>query len=97
GVLRAIGLGSRSLFLIFLGKAALIGLLGAPAGYFAGILLPFTGAQHTELAARFSDFVEPVHLGMMVLGAPLLAVLASWFPALLASRQDPARILSEER
>jgi ABC-type lipoprotein release transport system permease subunit len=31
-----------------------------------------------------------------VLGASLLAVIAGWIPAMIASRQDPAEVLREE-
>ena len=97
GVLRAIGVRSSGLYVLFLGKAALAGLLGGPAGYVAGLLLPLTVPRSAALTVRAAEIVDPVHVAVIVLGTPLLAMLASWIPALLASQQDPARILSEER
>jgi ABC-type lipoprotein release transport system permease subunit len=38
---------------------------------------------------------EPRWLLLTVLLAPVLAALASWMPALLAARQDPAVTLQE--
>jgi ABC-type lipoprotein release transport system permease subunit len=40
--------------------------------------------------------LKPVYAALAVAVAPLLAAIASWLPAMLASRQDPAVILREE-
>ena len=37
----------------------------------------------------------PVLVGVIAV-APLLAMIASWLPAILAAQQDPAMILREE-
>lgn len=101
GVLRAIGVRSRQILGIFLGKAFLCGLLAAVVGVPLGMALangwlnrvpegePITLVQllsrHTLLA-----------LLAVASGAPVVAMLASWLPALSAANQDPARVLSEE-
>ncbi|MBN1419494.1 MAG: FtsX-like permease family protein [Planctomycetes bacterium] len=81
GILRAMGVRSRQIFLVFLGKAAAMGLAGALLGYAAGIV---AGPGSAAL------------LGAVVAGAPLLAALAAWLPAMLAAQQDPAIVLREE-
>jgi ABC-type lipoprotein release transport system permease subunit len=89
GVLRALGVRSRSIFLLFLGKAVVMGLLGAALGYFAGLGV---GAAWGEGGAAW---LEPGMLALVLLGAPMLCGLASWAPAMIAAQQDPAFVLRE--
>ena len=84
GILRAIGLRSRQILSIVLGKAVLIGLAGGVVGYFTGAVVAGS--------TRFSPELFLLAAGL----ALLLASLASWIPALLAARQDPALVLQEE-
>ncbi|MCD6303970.1 MAG: FtsX-like permease family protein [Planctomycetes bacterium] len=98
GILRAIGVGSRRIFTVFLAKAVLIGLLGALGGYALGLGVSMFATQHVaslriEHPAKL--FVPLVLAGVLV-AAPIISVLASWAPATLAARQDPAVILSRE-
>lgn len=83
GILRALGVGTPQILAVFLGKAIVIGLVGAALGYPAGLL---TGAPA----------VDSRMLPAVLAGAPVLAALASWLPALLAAQQDPADVLREE-
>jgi len=96
GILRALGLRSRQILSIFLGKAVVIGLAGATFGYLAGRLIGAAwretpGAPPIEIA-----FLDLQLLVMMLVAAPLLAALASWLPAMMAAQQDPADVLREE-
>ena len=96
GLLRAMGINSSKIMKIFLGKAALIGFTGAVAGYAAGFMVGFlSGELNATLSSAYVLF-DPGLAGYIFLGAPLLAVTASWIPALIASLQDPAEILREE-
>src|SRR5262249_25575046 len=88
GILRALGLGSLRVFGLFLARAVLVGLLGALLGYAAGLLV---GVLWGEGPA--SGVFDPLQLALVVAAAPVLCGLASWVPALLASRQDPAVVL----
>lgn len=92
GVLRALGVRSAQILVVFLGKATLIGIAGGIVGYAAGFL---TGAAWGEGATPASLF-DPALLAMSILLAPLLALIAAWIPALLAAQQDPAVVLREE-
>lgn len=92
GVLRALGLRSRQIFTIFLGKAAFTGLLGACAGYACGFLVVWAW-QEAPPAGKIFD---PLLLGVALLLAPALSCLAGWAPAVIAARQDPAVVLQEE-
>jgi hypothetical protein len=98
GILRAIGVRARSVVRVFFTRAMITGLLGAGAGYAAGLAVAVMVERSTpslrvdSAAALF----EPRLMAIVLVAAPLLAVLASWAPAMLAGRQDPAVILARE-
>jgi hypothetical protein len=98
GILRAIGLKSRQIMLVFLGKAVCLGLLGGligcALGYGAGLSLAGLAESAAEqlwesAAVRSTIFSVP-------LAAPAVAVLATWIPALMAAQRDPALVLQAE-
>lgn len=105
GILRAIGLRSGQVLAAFLGKALLIGLIGGCLGSGLGAclskILPHFGTQ-LPLADRaiWSAVMSSGPMMTTLLVVPFLAMclagLASWIPALLAARQDPALILQGE-
>jgi ABC-type antimicrobial peptide transport system permease subunit len=91
-----LGLRSGQILLIFLGKAVLLGLFGGVLGYAAGFAMGLAaGESGSGIGAAWRLF-HPGLFFMVVLTAPLLAGLASWVPALVAARIDPAEILREE-
>ena len=98
GILRAIGVRSGHIFSVFLVKALAIGLLGAVTGYAAGLAVSFVASQRVESlqVGGLGELFTPWLLVAVVCAAPLLSVLASWAPATLAARQDPAVVLSKE-
>ena len=89
GVLRALGKGSNSIAALFLGKAALLGLsgglIGCAIGY--GIAIGFGGsALQTALMWLLATLI----------GAPLIALIATYLPATVAIGQDPAVVLRDQ-
>jgi ABC-type lipoprotein release transport system permease subunit len=89
GILRAMGITSIRILMVLLMKAVLVGVLAAVVGYGAGALaVAFSEPQHGPKL-----WWQPLLIGQLLLAAPLLCVLASWLPAILAVRQDPAEIL----
>lgn len=94
GILRAIGLGARQLLAIFIGKAALVGVLGAALGSLGGLVAGIYAQEAIgpEIASRLAD---PLLLATVFVAAPALAAVAAWIPALLAAQQDPAEVLRE--
>ena len=86
--------------LVFLIKAAAVGLLGGLAGVSAGLLIGRMLGSTQSGATSWNELFAADNLPVMVLIAPLSALvlsgLASWIPALLAARQDPAVILQRE-
>lgn len=96
GILRAIGFGSAHILLIFLGKALIIGLLGAAVGYVAGFAVGLAWSDLPSSAATSTKLFAPELLLLSFVIALLLSALASWIPAVLAARQDPALVLQQE-
>jgi ABC-type lipoprotein release transport system permease subunit len=104
GILRALGKGSRTIMGLFLGKAVLVGLLGAGIGFLLGSGVGY--GLGTEITRWFGaeplydargSFAFPLPLLLMaVLGAPLLSAVASYLPALWAALQDPAVVLRDQ-
>lgn len=67
-------------------------------GYCAGLA---AGVAAARIAPSLrveapSELFAPGLLAAVVVAAPVLAMLASWAPATMAARQDPAVILSKE-
>lgn len=96
GILRALGLRSRQVLLIFLGKAVAIGFGGALLGYIIGRAVGAMWREAPGLPPIPVNFVDPKLLLLVLVAAPLLAALASWLPAMIATQQDPAVVLREE-
>lgn len=89
GILRALGKGSGSIAALFLGKAVLLGLVGGLVGCVAGYLI----------AASFGNtVVQTATLWLLatLIGAPLVALIATYLPASLAMKQDPAIVLRDQ-
>ncbi len=83
GILRSLGLHTRHILVVFLGKALILGTLGAAPG----IIIPL---------AFYQGLIPAQTLALVLLLTPIVTLLASWLPAIVAAQQDPAAILSEE-
>lgn len=94
GVLRALGLRSRHILLLFLSKAVIVGLLGTVLGLLLGTTIVFFFADRGALSS-FLEVLNPILFGLTLLIAPLVCLIASWLPALFAVQQDPAAILRD--
>ncbi len=96
GILRAIGYESGAIAGLVIGKAVVIGIVGAAVGFGLGAgLAQFAGPQIFEMTGKK---ISPDYglLGWAVLLGPALAAAASFVPAVLAVTQDPALTLREE-
>jgi len=97
GLLRALGYNARAICLLFLGKAALVGLAGAAVGFLLGTSLGLTyGPSVFEITAKAMIHWEPSLLVFACVLAPLFAVVASFIPTAIAVTYDPATTLREE-
>jgi putative ABC transport system permease protein len=98
-ILRALGLRSWQIVHLVLTKAVAVGLLGGIVGVLAGHAAGRQLGIGIEQTVSEAEPAAPFQLSLAVaalLLAPALAALASWIPAALAARQDPADILREE-
>lgn len=96
GLMFALGLPARQVLALFLVKALLTGVAGGVLGCVLGLVVGSRLAPSAWSWSALAALVDPGRLAMAVLGAPLLAVLASWVPAVIAAQQDPAVVLREE-
>jgi lipoprotein-releasing system permease protein len=104
GVLRTLGATERGILSIFLQVGLLIGLAGTLLGNIAGIGLSWA-ANRFHLIALPSDMYFMTYLPFQldasdILGinavAVGLSILATWYPARIASRLDPIAAIREE-
>ena len=106
GILRALGVRSRRILVMFLSRHVLVGALGGAMGFVAGVLAAgYFGAARDE--ARSAGLLNELRtmdagftwVGLLVIcvaGAATLAVIAGWIPTMVATRQDPADILRND-
>lgn len=96
GIMRAIGIGSGRVAALFLGKAILLGLVGAAIGYPIGswVALQVGPKVFPVTAAKIAP--ETHLLWWSLIGAPVLCAIASYIPTVVAVTQDPAEVLREE-
>ena len=95
GILRAIGLGAGKVLQVVVARAAIIGLLGAGIGFPLGHLIAAARGDSEAALGLGLELLDPSLLAMTLLISPLVAVLASWLPALIAAQQDPADVLRD--
>jgi len=96
GILRASGVGPASIGALFLGKAAVTGLIGAALGFALGTCAAVQyGPDVFPLTARQ---IQPDYALLLwaLAGCPAVCVLAAYLPALEAILQDPAPVLAQE-
>jgi len=96
GILHAMSVGRGTIAAAFIGRALLLGLVGATLGFVVG----------TWLALHFGPQAFPLTAGKMtpafalltwsLILAPSLCVLATYLPTLLAVTQGPTELLRDE-
>lgn len=100
GILRALGLRSRQILVLFMSRAIVMGLaggvLGCMAGFLAGRHLGTTTEAVSGSAATFQALFDPTTVVLALLLAPFLAGVGSWIPAIIAAQDDPAEILRDQ-
>jgi ABC-type lipoprotein release transport system permease subunit len=91
-----LGKGSATIAALFLGKAVLVGILGATVGVLLGTWTAhWLGARVLQVTADRFAVHYPVLL-IALLGAPALSALAGYLPTLSALLQDPAVVLRDQ-
>ncbi|MFW6066872.1 MAG: FtsX-like permease family protein [Myxococcota bacterium] len=101
GILKAMGTSRRLVIGIFLVEGLLIGLFGAALGLGLGFLVGFV-AKHFQVVPinpevyyidKLPVHMDPLDFGLVGLAAVLVCLLATVFPAILASRLRPVEAL----
>jgi hypothetical protein len=94
-IFTAIGLRARQVLAVFLGKALCTGLLGAVFGLVIGAAIGQALSEDAGASGWFSLLNGPT-VGLAVGLAVGVALIGSWLPALMASRQDAAEVLQQD-
>ena len=94
-VLRAIGKGAGTVATLFFGRAILLGVIGGLLGCLMGYAIARSVGRLLVVSPESFEF-PPLLLVGTLLGAPLVAVLASYLPTRSAVRQDPAILLQDQ-
>jgi hypothetical protein len=98
GILRAIGVRSREVIVMFVSRHILLGVLGGALGFVAGIVAAIYFSVHEGTQIRMID-MNMSWVGLFLVsvgGAAALAVIAGWIPTIVAARQDPADVLRND-
>ncbi len=96
GLLKAMGNSSLTILFMFLFKAFILGLAGCIIGFFLGTLIAeYFGKEIFRFTASNIKPVWSVFYYTIFL-FPVLWMLSSWIPALIATRIDAAKTLSKE-
>lgn len=96
GLLKAMGYSTLNILFMIISKAFILGLTGGIIGFFLGsFVAEYFGAKIFMFTA-FS--IKPLWslFYYSIIIFPLLWMLSSWIPALLATRIDAAKILGQE-
>ncbi len=95
GVLRALGKGAGRVAALFLGKALLTGVVGGIAGCAIGYGLgPMIGTRAMGIGPELFQTNQGLLIATLI-GAPVVTMMASYLPTLLAIREDPAVVLMD--
>ncbi len=96
GLLIAMGRSSSTILFMILAKAFVLGLAGGIIGFFTGSWIAGYFGKEIFRFTALSIRPEWSVLFYTMIIFPLLWMISSWIPALLATRIDAAKILSEE-
>jgi putative ABC transport system permease protein len=96
GILVSVGFTEKDIGLTLLSKSVIIGIIGGIAGFFIGseFVVRF-GPEIFQLTGRSIQY-EYSYLKLIIIFAPLLAIVSALIPAAIAVSQDTASILREQ-
>ena len=97
GTLRALGYGSGHIAWLFLGKAALLGIVGAVVGFALGTSLMLLCGPSIFATTPGQVRTEWLLLPAALLVAPLFGMFTALVPTVAAVMHDPAVTLREDR
>ncbi len=98
GILRAVGVSSKTIFMLFTWKHIFIGITGGISGVIAAGISTFIFTSSTP-SIQSDLFISSLSFKIAlisIIGATFLTIAAGWIPSMIASGQDPAEVLREE-
>ncbi len=96
GIYKALGFQPFNIAWLFISKSLILGIVASLIGFGLGNVMAFRFGPRIFKITGDSMQVDPTLLWWSLLVAPLCAMIATLIPALLASFQDPAKILRLE-
>jgi lipoprotein-releasing system permease protein len=104
GILKSMGMTDRGILRVFLLQGLSIGVLGTLLGTVAGLVLcwfldtyqPISIPPDVYFIDRLPVTVNPADVGLIVVGSILIALAATIYPALQASRLEPVEAIKRE-
>jgi len=96
GIFRAIGFQKRRVALLVVGRALIIGCIGALTGIVIGLVYAPLPAPAQNAAQASTALPGPLLLGLVLCATPLFTVIVAWIPALMVMGDDPAIIVKGE-
>jgi putative ABC transport system permease protein len=98
GILRAVGYRTPAIMGLFLSRAAGMGFVGALLGLITGFLVGGLWGRWDGIPAETLALfpLDGPLLTPVLIGAPFLACVATWIPAVLAAQEDPAEVLRHD-
>ena len=96
GIMRAIGYRASSIAALLLGKAVLMGVLGALIGFALGSALAVVFGQDIFRLTAKAIKADYALLAWSLIAAPAFAAVASFIPVMQAIARDPADTLRKE-
>lgn len=96
GMLRALGMQQQKIMALLLGKALLMGVVGGLLGVVVGSLYASQNAEADLKWGQLWQLAGGWRLPFYLTAGPVMAALATWWPAFKAVRSDPAEVLGRE-
>ena len=100
GLMKALGMSGRDIGKLFRYEAAWVGLLGGLIGVGLASLVKLLNpviASALKLSAGTNLLViNPLHIGLLVIGLVAMAVISGWLPSRKATKLDPIEALRTE-
>ena len=100
GLMKALGMRGRDIGKLFRYEAAWVGLLGGLIGVGLASLVTLLNPVITsalKLSAGTNLLViNPLHIGLLVIGLVAMAVISGWLPSRKATKLDPIEALRTE-